>query len=261
MERDFLSAVRRVGVSAAVGAMLEDAFAQQVDFRRDLRRGDEVKLVFERPANDTQKAADAGPTADAALPVAVRLAVGPRTHEVFLFRDVAGRVSYRAKQVAAQVQAQVQQKAHAVRAVLRYPLEFMRVSSRFAPMRVNPVTGERRAHDGVDLAAPSGTPVRATADGIVAFAGTQTGYGNVVKLRNERSYSTTFAHLSRVASGLRAGGNVREGDVIGYVGSTGWATGPHLHYEVRVDGVPRDPLSIELPRKEPLSATDASPTA
>jgi murein DD-endopeptidase MepM/ murein hydrolase activator NlpD len=235
--RNFVSAVRSVGVSAAAAAMLVDGFSHQIDLRRDLRRGNRLKFVFAHPQSDTTNAEEL------AFPLAARIEIGPRTHDVFLFRDGDGRPFYRAK--AQQLQALVPD-------MLRFPLEFLRVSSPFTPNRLNPVTRRWQAHDGVDLAAAVGTPVRATADGVVAFIGAQTGYGNVLKLRNEARYSTTFAHLSRFASGLRAGDKVRRGDLIGYVGSTGRSTGPHLHYEVRLDGVPQDPLTVSLPSAAPI---------
>jgi murein DD-endopeptidase MepM/ murein hydrolase activator NlpD len=237
VEHSFVSAVRRVGVNAAAAAMLMDAFSHQIDLRRDLRRGNRLKFVFAQPESDTTDAEAL------AFPLAARIEIGPRTHDVFLFRDGDGRPSYRAN--AQQLQALVP-------AMLRFPLEFLRVSSPFSSNRLNPVTRRWQAHDGVDLAAAIGTPVRATADGVVAFIGAQTGYGNVVKLRNAVPFSTTFAHLSRFASGLRAGDKVRRGDLIGYVGSTGRSTGPHLHYEVRVDGVPQDPLTVSLPSAAPI---------
>jgi murein DD-endopeptidase MepM/ murein hydrolase activator NlpD len=130
------------------------------------------------------------------------------------------------------------------------------VSSEFSPLRLDPVTHRWAAHEGVDLAAPIGTPVRATAQGTVTFAGWEIGYGRVIKIQNFGDYSTTFAHLSRFAKSLRAGAKVQQGQVIGYVGKTGWATGPHLHYEVHVDNVPQDPLTVDLPVRTALDGTD-----
>ena len=111
-----------------------------------------------------------------------------------------------------------------------------------------------RAHKGVDFAAPEGTPVRASGDGKVALAGQQGGYGNVIMLQHNGVYSTVYAHLSRFAKGLKAGARVAQGDVIGYVGQTGWATGPHLHYEFRANDQQRDPLTMALPNAQPIPA-------
>jgi len=110
-----------------------------------------------------------------------------------------------------------------------------------------------RAHRGTDFAAPTGTPVRATADGVVTQAGREGGYGNVIMLRHGGTYSSGYAHLSRFAAGLHAGARVRQGDTIGYVGQTGWATGPHLHYELRVANEPRNPLTVALPTAFPVA--------
>ena len=241
VERSFASAVQRAGLSAAVAAMLARAFADEIDFRRDLKRGNAVKFIFENSQDGETETGDG----DLLMPLAVRIEIGPRFHDVFLFRDDDGNASYYPK--------------HGLEpepAMSRYPVAFRRISSHFAPRRLNPVTRRWLPHDGVDFAAPAGTPVYATADGSVAFVGSQTGYGNVVKLRHRPPYSTTFAHLSRFADGLRAGGSVKQGDVIGYVGSTGWSTAPHLHYEVRVNGVPQDPLSVDLPREEPIRTAE-----
>jgi murein DD-endopeptidase MepM/ murein hydrolase activator NlpD len=132
-------------------------------------------------------------------------------------------------------------------------MEFSRVTSGFSNARFHPILQTWRAHRGVDYAAPMGTPVRATGSGTVAFAGQQGGYGNVAILQHSGAFSTVYAHLSRFAPRLRNGARVAQGEVIAYVGQTGWATGPHLHYEFRVAGVQRDPLTLAaLPGGEPL---------
>jgi murein DD-endopeptidase MepM/ murein hydrolase activator NlpD len=118
--------------------------------------------------------------------------------------------------------------------------------------RLHPILHSMRAHKGTDFAAPIGTPVRATADGVVVLAGQQNGYGNIVILKHDGRYSTVYAHLSRFADGVRDDGRVRQGETIGYVGQTGWATGPHLHYELRVDGEALDAMTIALPVATPV---------
>jgi murein DD-endopeptidase MepM/ murein hydrolase activator NlpD len=123
-------------------------------------------------------------------------------------------------------------------------------------MRMHPISGQWRAHKGVDFAAAIGTPIRASGDGVVDFAGTQNGYGNVVVIKHWSNYSTAYAHMSRFASNLRHGQKVNQGDVIGYVGTTGWSTGPHLHYEFRVNNEPRDPLAVDLPNVQPLAGVE-----
>jgi len=135
---------------------------------------------------------------------------------------------------------------------MRSPVSFTRITSGFSLARFHPFLQTWRAHKGVDFAAPSGTPVHAAGDGKVASAGWQNGYGNAVVLQHGALYSTVYAHLSRFATGIKPGARVAQGDVIGYVGQTGWATGPHLHYEFRVNNEQRDPMTIALPMAQPL---------
>lgn len=136
---------------------------------------------------------------------------------------------------------------------LKYPLANFYVSSNFSPNRMHPIYNTRRPHNGVDLAAPRGTPVWSTAKGKVTFAGIKGGYGKVVEIQHDQHYRTVYAHLSNFRKGLKAGDEVDQKQVVGYVGSTGAATGPHLHYEIRKDGQPRDPLRISLPTMSKLS--------
>ena len=123
-------------------------------------------------------------------------------------------------------------------------------------MRLHPVLGQWKQHKGVDFAAVTGTPIRASGDGTIDFVGGQNGYGNVVMIKHWSNYSTVYAHMSRFAAGIRKGAKVSQGEVIGYVGMTGWATGPHLHYEFRVNNVPRDPLSVDVPNAAPLASAE-----
>ncbi|PIV71803.1 MAG: peptidase M23, partial [Rhodocyclales bacterium CG17_big_fil_post_rev_8_21_14_2_50_68_7] len=141
------------------------------------------------------------------------------------------------------------------KAFLRSPLEFSRVTSGFA-MRFHPVLRKWRAHNGIDYGASIGTRVRTTADGVVEFAGRKNGYGNVVVVKHAGRYSTLYAHLNGFSPAARRGARVAQGDVIGYVGATGLVTGPHLHYEFRVDGQYRNPLAMALPNAAPLAAPE-----
>jgi murein DD-endopeptidase MepM/ murein hydrolase activator NlpD len=253
----FAEAAQRLGVDAATTARLTRAFSGRLDFRRDLQRGSEIRFVFRNEANDAKDAqsvsdtkdANAGATQDAQAsadtPVAIRISTGKVSHELFLYRNLAGKAFYYSADGHA-----------AAPSFLRYPVKFTRVSSHFSMRRLDPVTHRIQPHEGVDLAAPVGTPVHATARGTVTFAGWQTGYGKVVKLDNFGPYSTTFAHLSRFAKNLKPGQAVQKGQVIGYVGATGWATGPHLHYEVHVNQVAQNPLTVDLPHRDPLQGED-----
>jgi murein DD-endopeptidase MepM/ murein hydrolase activator NlpD len=223
------------GLPDSVTLQLADVFGAEIDFYKDLQRGDRFAVVWETRSVD-------GETIGPGRIVAAQFEARGKTFQAFLFRDDDGREGYYAADGAA-----------LRRAFLRSPMEFSRVTSGFSNARFHPILKTWRAHRGVDYAAPVGTPVRATANGTVAFAGRQGGYGNVIVLRHQGAFSTVYAHLSRFASRLRSGVRVTQGDVIGYVGQTGWATGPHLHYEFRVAGVQRNPLTVALPGGEPLA--------
>jgi murein DD-endopeptidase MepM/ murein hydrolase activator NlpD len=140
---------------------------------------------------------------------------------------------------------------------LKSPVAFTRISSSFS-MRVHPISGVWKQHKGTDFAAPLGTPIRASGDGVVDFVGVSNGYGNMVVLKHWANYSTAYGHMSRFASGLRRGQKIHQGDLIGYVGSTGWSTGPHLHYEFRVAGEARDPNAMKVVAQAPLSQSEMS---
>jgi len=235
IEHSFSAAAQSMGVDAGTTAMLARAFHGDLNFSRDLRPGDRVSAVFDE-SSDSEAARE---------PLAVRVVRGVTAHDVFLYKDLQGKPFYYSKD-----------GANTNPSFDRYPLDFTRVSSGFSLRRFDPVLHRWQSHDGVDLAAPIGTPVHATARGVVRFIGRQTGYGKVIVIQNPPPYSTTFAHLSRFAKGLRRGSHVSRDQVIGYVGETGWATGPHLHYEVHVHHVPHDPLTVELPQKTPLHAAE-----
>lgn len=141
-------------------------------------------------------------------------------------------------------------------AILRAPLTYTDVSSPFSHSRMDPIAHVRRPHTGVDLAAPKGTPIEAAADGTVTFIGRASGYGKLIVLDHAGPYSTRYAHMHGFADGLHTGSRVRRGQVIGYVGETGEATGPHLHFEIRVDGRAQDPLAVDLPAAKPISPAE-----
>ncbi|WP_246217175.1 M23 family metallopeptidase [Paraburkholderia panacisoli] len=235
IEHSFAAAAQSMGVDAGTTAMLARALRSDPSLSRDLQPGDRVSAVFDE-SSDSQAARE---------PLAVRVVRGATAHDVYLHKDLQGKPFYYSKDGASTNPS-----------FERYPLDFTRVSSDFSLRRFDPVLHRWQSHDGVDLAAPIGTPVHATARGVVRFIGRQTGYGKVIVIQNPPPYSTTFAHLSRFANGLRRGSRVSRDQVIGYVGETGWATGPHLHYEVHVHHAPHDPLTVELPQKTPLQAAE-----
>ena len=219
-----------VGIPDAIAMQLADVFAGDIDFHRDLREGDRFTVVYElfhlngRPIR------------------AGRLLAAQFINKGKTLRAVRYGSSYYGPD-----------GKNLRKAFLRSPLEFSRISSGFG-MRRHPIQKTWRTHQGTDYAAPTGTRVRATGDAVVEFAGVKGGYGNVVILRHNGQYSTVYAHLSRIA--VRRGARVAQSDTIGYVGQTGWATGPHLHYEFRVAGHARNPLTIALPAALPLPTGD-----
>jgi murein DD-endopeptidase MepM/ murein hydrolase activator NlpD len=231
----FFGATDAAGLPDAVTLQMAEVFGGDIDFYHDLRRGDRFAVVYEMRYVD-------GEPIGAGRIVAAEFE--NRGHAIRAFRWIGpdGRESY-----------YDQDGAPLRKAFLRSPMEFSRVTSGFSSARFHPILQSWRAHKGVDFAAPLGTAVHATANGRVSFAGTQTGYGNVIQLQHTGLFSTLYAHLSRLA--VKVGTRVFQGDIIGYVGQTGWATGPHLHYEFRVGNEQRNPLTVALPGAEPLALT------
>lgn len=223
-------------VPDAVAAQLADIFGGHIDFYRDLRRGDRFSVVYE-VLNGEGVAGRPGRV------LAAEFTNQGTTLRAFLF-GVPGdtNASY------------YDDRGRSLRkAFLRSPLEFSRISSGFA-MRKHPILGRMRAHKGVDYAAPVGTRVRAAGDGVVVSVGRQNGYGNTVVLRHRGQITTHYAHLNGFAANLRPGSRIAQGDIIGYVGMTGLATGPHLHYEFRVGEVHKNPLTVAMPEAPPLDS-------
>lgn len=219
-----------------VASQLVDMFSTNINFASDLRRGDRFHVVYESFWHD-------GHPVRTGRVLAGEFHNASNMYEAVWFDDPkskgqGGYYSMDGKSLK--------------KAFLKSPLAFTRISSGFS-IRKHPILGKWKQHTGVDFAAPTGTAIRASGDGSVDFVGTQNGYGNIVILKHWNGYSTAYAHMSRFASGLRKGDKVSQGDVIGYVGATGWATGPHLHYEFRVNNQPRDPMSAKVPNAQPLS--------
>lgn len=221
----------------AVAIQMADIFSTDIDFHRDLQRGDKFTLVYEAFYNK-------GELVKTGRILAAEFINSGKAYRAVYFQGQDGRGGY-----------YTEDGKNLRKAFLRSPLEFSRISSGFSTARYHPVLKEWRAHKGVDYAAPTGTRVKSTADGSVAFAGRQNGYGNLVVIKHQGNYETVYGHLSGFASGLRKGQRVNQGDVIGYVGMTGLATGPHLHYEFKVAGMQRNPLSIEVPVAFPIAAS------
>lgn len=227
----------RLGIPDAITLQMADILQSKVDFLSGLRDGDRLRVVYELPTY-------AGQRLGAGRVLALQLVNQGRHYDAVWFQDNQGSGHYFDFHGAG-LQG----------AFLKVPLTFTRISSSFG-VRLHPLHKRWAKHKGVDYAAPTGTPIRATADAVVDFAGVQHGYGNVVILRHARHYTTVYAHQSRIAPGVRRGVAVRQGDVIGYVGQTGWATGPHLHYEVRHNAVAIDPKSLQTQASARLTAAD-----
>jgi murein DD-endopeptidase MepM/ murein hydrolase activator NlpD len=234
IETSLFAATDAAGVPDAVAVQLAEIFSSDVDFHQDLRSGDSFAVAYEIFYID-------GEPVRVGRVRAAEFVNDEDVYQAVYFEDSDRRGGY-----------YTPQGKNLRKAFLRSPLEFSRVTSGFSRARFHPVLQTWRAHKGVDYAAPTGTRVRATADGIVKVAGVQNGYGNVVVLEHHAKYTTLYGHLSRLA--VRAGERVQQGDVIGYVGMTGLATGPHLHYEFRIDGRQQNPLRVATPAAPPISS-------
>lgn len=214
----------------AVADQLAQMFSTDIDFHRDLRRGDHFTVIFEMFY-------DAGEPVRSGRLLGAEFVNQGRAYQAVWFQHGAnGQGDYYT------LDGKPLKKAF-----LRSPLEFSRITSGFTAARFHPILQRWRAHTGVDYAAATGTRVKATADGVVEFAGRNGGYGNVVILRHHSKYTTLYGHLSSFARGIQKGARVEQGSVVGYVGSTGLATGPHLHYELHINGAYQDPLRVAVP--------------
>lgn len=234
------AAVDSAGVPDSIATQIVDILATEIDFHRDLRKGDRFTVVYDSLYGN-------GEPARAGRVLAVEFVNQGTPYRALYFQVENGESGY-----------YTPDGKSLRKAFLRSPLEFSRISSGFSSGRFHPILKTWRAHKGIDYAAPTGTGVKAAADGIVAVAGWQDGYGNVIFLEHQGSYSTVYGHLSSFAKGLKKGQHVRQGDIIGHVGSTGMATGPHLHYEFRFKGVQRDPLKVAMPTANPVSPRQMS---
>lgn len=229
-------AAENADMSDGVALKLADIFGWDIDFVLDLREGDRFTAVYEQIYEDGRRVRDGEI-------LAAEFVNDGRTYRAVRFTPGGGSAGYFTPEGLPMRKA-----------FLRAPVEFTRVSSRFNPHRMHPLLNRIRGHMGTDYAAPTGTPVHAAAAGRVSFAGTRGGYGNAIVLSHNGGVSTLYGHLSRFAKHLAAGTRVGQGEVIGYVGMTGLATGPHLHYEYLVNGVHRNPQSLRLPGGAPLPA-------
>jgi murein DD-endopeptidase MepM/ murein hydrolase activator NlpD len=227
-------AAQQAGLSDRLILELAEMFGWDIDFTQDLQSGDRFSVIYNEVTVDGEKLRDGDI-------LAAEFVNRGKVFRAVRYTDPDGRVAvYKPDGTSSR------------KAFNRNPLPVTRITSRFNPNRLHPIFKTVRPHRGVDYGAPVGTPVQATGDGRVVFAGQQGGYGNVVILDHGRGNRTLYAHLSRFAAQLRVGQAVSQGQVIAYVGATGWATGPHLHYEFQVNGQTKDPLTVALPETQDL---------
>jgi len=221
-----------------IAIQLADIFESEIDFHSDLRRGDHFNVIYEGSYHQGEliKTGDV---------LAAEFVNDGKIFRAIGYRDSDNKMQYYTPEG---------KSLH--KSFLRSPLEFTRVSSGFSVARFHPVLQRVRAHKGVDMAAPTGTRVKASGDAVVDFVGQKGGYGNVIVLKHNNGVSTVYGHLSRFAAGLRRGAKVAQGEIIGFVGMTGVATGPHLHYEFLLNGQHRDPMKVALPKSNTIDARD-----
>ncbi|MFT3790317.1 MAG: peptidoglycan DD-metalloendopeptidase family protein [Rudaea sp.] len=237
IDSSLFGAGEAAGMSDAMVLQLANAFGYDIDFAQDLRQGDSFTVIYDDVYREGERLRDGD------ILAATFVNKGKR-YSAFRFTNGAGETSYYSAE-----------GRPLKKTFLRTPLDFTRITSYFSVARMHPILGLMRAHKGVDYAAPMGTPIRAAGDGKIAFRGWQPGYGNVVIVQHNAHNSTLYGHMSRLG-GYQVGQRVAQGATIGYVGMTGLATGPHLHYEFRVDGQHRNPLTVTTLPPEPLPGVE-----
>lgn len=221
---------KRAGMSAGLTMELANIFGWDIDFALDIKKGDTFKVMYEEQVLD-------GKTIGYGKVLAAEFTNGGKTFRAVRYIDKDGTAGYYTPD------GRGMQKAF-----LRSPIEFARISSHFNLSRKHPVLHIIRAHKGTDYAAARGTPIRVTGNGKIEFAGVKGGYGNCIIVNHGSGLKTLYGHMNGFAKGMRAGARVSQGDVIGYVGSTGLASGPHLHYEFHMNGQVRNPVTVPLPK-------------
>jgi murein DD-endopeptidase MepM/ murein hydrolase activator NlpD len=230
----YLSA-QRAGLSESLIMELANIFGWDIDFALGIRSGDRFSVLYQEEYLDGEKYRD-GPI------LAAEFINRGKVFRAIRYTDEEGRSDYFTPDGKSMRKA-----------FLRAPVDFRRISSRFSRQRCHPILGVCRPHRGVDYAAAIGTPIKAAGDGKIIFRGRKSGYGNAIIIQHGGRYSTLYGHLSKFRGGLYNGSRVKQGQIIGYVGMTGLATGPHLHYEFRVNGVHHNPLTVKLPDATPIA--------
>ncbi|MCZ2721800.1 peptidoglycan DD-metalloendopeptidase family protein [Marinomonas sp. 15G1-11] len=221
------------GIDQRLLIEMANIFGWDIDFALDIRKGDTFSILFEEKYLDGEKIGLGNI-------LAAQFINNGRMYQAIRYETNTSTSYYTPDGLAMR------------KAFLRTPVEFTRISSKFNPNRIHPLFKTSRPHRGVDYAASSGTPVKSAGDGKISFAGKQNGYGNVVIIDHGKGYTTLYAHLRSFAKGTRKGARVKQGKIVAYVGQTGWATGPHLHYEFRINGIHKNPITVKLPNDDPM---------
>ncbi len=235
IENSLYLSAQKAGLPDAVIMELASIFGWDIDFALEIRTGDRFTVIFQEEYLQGEKLKN-GPI------LAAEFVNQGRTYRAVRYEDASGNADYFTPEGRSMRKA-----------FLRAPVDFRRISSGFTKERWHPVLGKKRPHRGVDYAAKTGTPIRAAGDGKIIHRGTKGGYGRTVIIQHGQSYTTLYGHLSRYNKKAAQGSKVKQGQVIGYVGQSGLATGPHLHYEFRVKGVHRNPLTVKLPDAQPIA--------
>jgi murein DD-endopeptidase MepM/ murein hydrolase activator NlpD len=231
-------AAKRAGLSHNLTMDLANVFGYDIDFAMDIRKGDSFEVIYEEKSI-------AGERVGTGNILAARFTNRGKSYTAVRYTNKQGNSSYYTAD------------GNSMRkAFIRTPVDFARISSRFSNGRKHPILNKIRAHKGVDYAAPRGTPIKSAGDGKVLLAGRKGGYGNTVVIQHGNRYRTLYAHMRGFAKGVRSGSMVKQGQIIGYIGTTGLSTGPHLHYEFQVDGVHVDPLGLKLPMADPIAKNE-----
>jgi murein DD-endopeptidase MepM/ murein hydrolase activator NlpD len=236
IKHSLFGATDAAGIPDSIAIQLAEVFESDIDFRTDLRRGDKFNVIYEGGYSN-------GELLNVGQVLAAEFINNGKIYRAIGFKDDNGKMNYYTPDG---------RSLH--KSFLRSPLEFTRISSGFTMGRFHPVLQKMRAHKGVDMAAPTGTKIKAAGDSVVEFVGVKGGYGNVVILKHANNVKTVYGHMSRFAPGLKRGAKISQGQLIGFVGMTGMATGPHLHYEFMQNGQHKDPMKVALPKANPLPA-------
>jgi murein DD-endopeptidase MepM/ murein hydrolase activator NlpD len=235
IDSNLFMAAQKAGIPGSLTMELAKIFNFDIDFMLDVKKGDSFSIIYEEYYADGEKISYGDI-------LAAEFVNNGTTYRAVRYTDNHGDTSY-----------YTPDGKNTRKTFLRTPVDFTRISSRFGK-RFHPILNRMRNHDGVDYAAPLGTPIKAAGDGRIAFIGRKGGYGNTILIQHDKKYSTLYAHMKQFKRGIKRGSWVKQGDVIGYVGQTGLATGPHLHYEFRINGEHHNPLTVKLPGSKPITS-------